>query len=143
MQKSVEEIHNYIYYKYASLAAAIEAAEEEGKITLIDNVTFTEATAGYSDGTNSYAKGDLYTFAFDGSNTLALSANWTEKTYNLVFVFGYENSGIETTSASHTFGVVTSTFMIGSNKIGFAFFIASLNAKIPAILNAISEESTS
>ena len=40
-------------------------------------------------------------------------------------------------------GVVTSTFMMGSSSMGAAFFIASLNAKMPAILNAISEESTS
>ena len=40
-------------------------------------------------------------------------------------------------------GVVTSTAMIGSSRIGLAFFIASLNAKMPAILNASSDESTS
>ena len=40
-------------------------------------------------------------------------------------------------------GVVTSTPMMGSSRIGFAFFIASLNAKMPAILNASSDESTS
>ena len=40
-------------------------------------------------------------------------------------------------------GVVTSTPMIGSSRIGLAFFIASLNAKMPAILKASSEESTS
>ena len=40
-------------------------------------------------------------------------------------------------------GVVTSTFMIGSSRIGLAFFIASLKAKMPAILNASSDESTS
>ena len=40
-------------------------------------------------------------------------------------------------------GVETSTFMIGSNKIGEAFCIASLKANIPAILKAISDESTS
>ena len=35
------------------------------------------------------------------------------------------------------------TFMMGSMSTGAAFFIASLNAIEPAILNAISEESTS
>ena len=40
-------------------------------------------------------------------------------------------------------GVVTSTFMIGSSRIGLAFFAASLKAKMPAILKASSLESTS
>ena len=40
-------------------------------------------------------------------------------------------------------GVTTSTFMIGSRRIGLASFMASLNAKMPAILKAISFESTS
>ena len=39
--------------------------------------------------------------------------------------------------------LVTSTFMIGSSRIAPAFCIASLNAIEPAILNAISLESTS
>ena len=40
-------------------------------------------------------------------------------------------------------GTTTETFIRGSMRIGLAFFIASLNAIEPAILNAISEESTS
>ena len=38
---------------------------------------------------------------------------------------------------------MTTTFIIGSVRIGFALLIAFLNAMEPAILNAISEESTS
>ena len=38
---------------------------------------------------------------------------------------------------------MTLTFMIGSSSVGPAFWQASLNAMEPAILNAISEESTS
>ena len=40
-------------------------------------------------------------------------------------------------------GTVTETFMMGSRMAGLAFLQASLNAMEPAILNAISEESTS
>ena len=40
-------------------------------------------------------------------------------------------------------GTVTSTFMIGSNKTDLPCLHPSLNAIEPAILNAISEESTS
>ena len=40
-------------------------------------------------------------------------------------------------------GVTTSTCMIGSSKTGFARFTASFKAIEPAILNAISLESTS
>ena len=40
-------------------------------------------------------------------------------------------------------GVTTSTFIMGSSRTGFAFFAASLYAMEPAILNAISLESTS
>ena len=40
-------------------------------------------------------------------------------------------------------GTVTETFMMGSRMAGFAFLQASLKAMEPAILNAISEESTS
>ena len=40
-------------------------------------------------------------------------------------------------------GTVTETFMMGSRIAGLAFRQASLNAMEPAILNAISEESTS
>ena len=40
-------------------------------------------------------------------------------------------------------GVVFSTFMIGSSRIGLAFLKASFKAKIAAILNASSFESTS
>ena len=40
-------------------------------------------------------------------------------------------------------GVVTSMAMIGSSRMGFARFAASLKAIEPAIENAISEESTS
>ena len=40
-------------------------------------------------------------------------------------------------------GTTTSTDMIGSSRTGLALRVASLNAIEPAILNAISEESTS
>ena len=40
-------------------------------------------------------------------------------------------------------GVTTSTSMIGSSRTGLALRAASLKAIEPAILNAISEESTS
>ena len=40
-------------------------------------------------------------------------------------------------------GTTTSTFIIGSRMIGCARLAASLNAIEPAILNAISLESTS
>ena len=40
-------------------------------------------------------------------------------------------------------GVTTSTFIIGSSSTGCARLAASLNAIDPAILNAISDESTS
>ena len=40
-------------------------------------------------------------------------------------------------------GVTTSTCMMGSRSTGLARFTASLKAIEPAILNAISEESTS
>ena len=40
-------------------------------------------------------------------------------------------------------GIVTSTFMTGSRMTGSAFGNASLTAIEPAILNAISDESTS
>ena len=40
-------------------------------------------------------------------------------------------------------GTMTQTFMIGSSSVGPAFWQASLKAMEPAILNAISEESTS
>ncbi len=40
-------------------------------------------------------------------------------------------------------GVTTSTAMIGSRMAGFAFRAPSLNAMDPAILKAISDESTS
>ena len=39
-------------------------------------------------------------------------------------------------------GVVMVTFMIGSSKVGLASSTAFLNASEPAILNAISDEST-
>ena len=47
------------------------------------------------------------------------------------------------TSPMNSSGIVTSTFMIGSRITGWAFGIASLMASEPAILNAISELSTS
>ena len=47
------------------------------------------------------------------------------------------------TSPMYSSGVTTSTAKTGSSSIGPAFGIASLNAIEPAILNAISEESTS
>ena len=47
------------------------------------------------------------------------------------------------TSPIYSSGTVTVTFMIGSKSTGSAFLIADLNAIEPAILNAISEESTS
>ena len=40
-------------------------------------------------------------------------------------------------------GVTTSTFMIGSSNTGLALLAPSLKPMEPAILNAISEESTS
>ena len=40
-------------------------------------------------------------------------------------------------------GTLTETFMMGSRMTGSAFLQASLNAMEPAILKAISEESTS
>ncbi len=45
-------------------------------------------------------------------------------------------------SPMHSSGAVISTAMIGSRIVGPALSIASLNASEPAILNAISEEST-
>ena len=47
------------------------------------------------------------------------------------------------TSPMYSSGVTTSTAMIGSRRTGLAMRAASLNAMVPAILNAISEESTS
>ena len=47
------------------------------------------------------------------------------------------------TSPMYSSGTTTSTSMIGSSRRGLAFAQASLNAIEPAILNAISEESTS
>ena len=47
------------------------------------------------------------------------------------------------TSPMNSSGMVTSTRMIGSRIIGSAFSTASLRAIEPAILNAISDESTS
>ena len=47
------------------------------------------------------------------------------------------------TSPMYSSGTVTSTFMIGSNSTDFACLQPSLKAIDPAILNAISEESTS
>ena len=38
---------------------------------------------------------------------------------------------------------MTQTFMMGSSSVGSALRMASLKAMEPAILNAISEESTS
>ena len=42
-----------------------------------------------------------------------------------------------------SWGVTTSTAMIGSSRTGFARRAASLSASEPAILNAISDESVS
>ena len=47
------------------------------------------------------------------------------------------------TSPMNSSGIVTSTRMIGSRIVGSAFEKASLTAIEPAILNAISDESTS
>ena len=47
------------------------------------------------------------------------------------------------TSPMFSSGVVTSTFMSGSSSAGSALRAASLKTIEPAILNAISEESTS
>ena len=47
------------------------------------------------------------------------------------------------TSPMKSSGVVTSTFMTGSRMAGSAFATPSLAAIVPAILNAISDESTS
>ena len=47
------------------------------------------------------------------------------------------------TSPMYSFGTTTSTRMTGSSSTGLAFFAASWNAIEPAILNAISDESTS
>ena len=47
------------------------------------------------------------------------------------------------TSPMYSSGVRTSTAMSGSSSTGCALRAASLNAIDPAILNAISEESTS
>ena len=47
------------------------------------------------------------------------------------------------TSPMYSSGTTTSTSMIGSSRRGSALWQASLNAIEPAILNAISEESTS
>jgi len=54
-------------------------------------------------------------------------------------------AGVQVTDnvAIYSSGTVTVTFMIGSMMTGSALRIASLNAIEPAILNAISEESTS
>jgi hypothetical protein len=46
-------------------------------------------------------------------------------------------------SPMNSSGVVISTFMIGSKSVAPAFAMASFQASEPAILNAISEESTS
>ena len=46
------------------------------------------------------------------------------------------------TSPTYSSGTVTVTVMIGSISVGWAFSMASLNAIEPAILNAISDEST-
>ena len=46
-------------------------------------------------------------------------------------------------SPMNSSGTTTSTRMIGSSSTGCAFFAASLNAIEPAILKAISFESTS
>ena len=47
------------------------------------------------------------------------------------------------TSPMYSSGTTTSTRITGSSSTGCAFFAASLNAIDPAILNAISFESTS
>ena len=47
------------------------------------------------------------------------------------------------TSPKNSSAIVTSNFMIGSSNIGLAFRAADCNAIEPAILNAISDESTS
>ena len=47
------------------------------------------------------------------------------------------------TSPMYSSGVRTSTAMTGSRRTGEAFLAPSLNAMEPAILKAISEESTS
>jgi hypothetical protein len=47
------------------------------------------------------------------------------------------------TSPMKSSGTTTSTSMIGSNSTGLALFKASCIAMLPAIWNAISEESTS
>ena len=47
------------------------------------------------------------------------------------------------TSPEYSSGVTTSTFMIGSSSTGFARRKPSLKPMEPAILNAISLESTS
>ena len=47
------------------------------------------------------------------------------------------------TSPMKSAGVTTSTAIIGSSSTGLAFWAAFLNASEPAILNAMSEESTS
>ena len=47
------------------------------------------------------------------------------------------------TSPMNSSGIRTSTFMIGSRMAGSALLKASLTAIEPAILNAISDESTS
>ena len=47
------------------------------------------------------------------------------------------------TSPMNSSGMVTSTRMTGSRIVGSAFSTASLRAIEPAILNAISDESTS
>ena len=43
----------------------------------------------------------------------------------------------------YSLGTTTSTRITGSSSTGLAFFAASWNAIDPAILNAISDESTS
>ncbi len=47
------------------------------------------------------------------------------------------------TSPMNSSGTTTSTAMMGSNRTGAALLTAFLKAKEPAILKAISEESTS
>ena len=47
------------------------------------------------------------------------------------------------TSPMYSSGIVTSTRIIGSSTAGLAFSTASLTAIEPAILKAISDESTS
>ena len=47
------------------------------------------------------------------------------------------------TSPMYSSGVTTSTAMMGSRRTGSAFFQASCRAIEPAILKAISDESTS